>query len=61
MSYINKLGHQVTITGEISASTRYKFIFNVNKSGHEIVLDYDQELEIKKPEKDEIILPDTGK
>ena len=46
--YFNRI-HE--ITGEITASTKYTVIFNVNKAGHEIPINYPQIINIKNPEK----------
>jgi hypothetical protein len=51
LTYRNSRGYKDTITGEISASTRYKIIFNVNKSGLELAFDYKDLIEINEPEK----------
>lgn len=45
----NTKGYRHEHTGEITASTKYSILFNVNKSGLEIKLTYAQIIEIKEP------------
>lgn len=44
----NKAEHNQT--GEITASTKQHILFDVNKSGHEIPLIYNEIINISKPE-----------
>lgn len=45
----NTKGYLHEHTGEITASTKYSLLFNVNKSGLEIKLTYAQIIDIKEP------------
>lgn len=47
--YKNTKGYEHAHTGEITASTKYNLLFNVNKSGLEIKLTYAQIIDIKEP------------
>ena len=50
VTYKTKINTNV-LTGEISASTKYHILFNVNRTGTEISLKYNQITNIQKPSK----------
>ena len=45
----NTKGYRHEHTGEITASTKYNILFNINKSGLEIKLSYPQIIDIREP------------
>ena len=42
-----------SLVGEITANTKSHILFRVNKAEHEIILEYNQIIDIQKPKKDE--------
>ncbi len=51
LSYKNRNNNINIQTGEISASTRYHILFNINKTGNEIPLNYPSLVEVSEPKK----------
>ena len=49
MTFKNKINEQITQTGIITASTKYHVLFDVNNEGREIILNYENILNVEKP------------